>query len=288
MGGDLPEAGDGAAPTFLAFAARDPADGAGLLQQLQLVKGWIDADGAGRTQVIPIAGSPDNGASVDPATGERSGEGHDSLCTVYRDEDFDPRPVRLLLSAVVGREPQPALELARLRAPRPGRPPGRVLGRLLSRDDPGDGPGRRRSGTGRSRGRRGRATAHRASVPELGARAFWPASGAKRRSAGRAGPAFLAAALLAGCVDNGGSPAPAAGQEPTLGESLVARGEEHELDTVREPTPGDFIEHEAAGFAKVLCSAVFLTGLDFRGRLDADRRVHFAAPVPGPASGPGA
>ena len=90
MGGDLPEAGDGAAPTFLAFAARDPADGAGLLQQLQLVKGWVDADGAGRTQVVPIAGSPDNGASVDPATGERSGEGHDSLCTVYRDEDFDP------------------------------------------------------------------------------------------------------------------------------------------------------------------------------------------------------
>jgi len=42
MGGDLPEAGDGAAPTFLAFAARDPADGAGLLQQLQLVKGWYD------------------------------------------------------------------------------------------------------------------------------------------------------------------------------------------------------------------------------------------------------
>ena len=83
-------AGDGAAPTFLAFAARDPADGAGLLQQLQLVKGWVDADGTGRTQVIPIAGSPDNGASVDPATGERSGDGHDSLCTVYRDEAFDP------------------------------------------------------------------------------------------------------------------------------------------------------------------------------------------------------
>ena len=90
MGGDLLEAGNGAAPTFLAFAARDPADDAGLLQQLQLVKGWIDADGAGRNQVIPIAGSPDNGATVDPATGERSGDGHDSLCTVYRDEDFDP------------------------------------------------------------------------------------------------------------------------------------------------------------------------------------------------------
>ena len=90
MGGDLPETATGAAPSFLAFAARDPADGAGLLQQLQLIKGWIDADGTGRNQVIPIAGSPDNGASVDPVTGEQSGDGHDSLCTVYRDKDFDP------------------------------------------------------------------------------------------------------------------------------------------------------------------------------------------------------
>jgi len=73
----------------------------------------------------------------------------------------------------------------------------------------------------------------------------------------------LLAALLAGCADNSGIPPPAAGQELTLGESLVARGQEHELDTVRVPPPGDFIEHEAAGFAKVLCSAVFLTGLDF-------------------------
>jgi len=90
MGGDLPAEADGGGPTFLAFAARDPADDAGLLQQLQLIKGWIDADGAGRYEVIPIAGSPDNGATVDPETGERSGDGHDSLCAVFRDEAFDP------------------------------------------------------------------------------------------------------------------------------------------------------------------------------------------------------
>ena len=90
MGGDLPETATGAAPSFLAFAARDPANGAGLLQQLQLIKGWIDADGTGRNRVIPIVGTPDNGARVDPVTGERSGDGHDSLCTVYRDEEFDP------------------------------------------------------------------------------------------------------------------------------------------------------------------------------------------------------
>ncbi len=91
MGGDLP-ASSGSAnekPTFIAFATRDPRDSAAPLQQLQLIKGWIDQDGGNHSQVIPIAGSPDNGASVDPVTGERTGSGHDSLCTVYRDEDFD-------------------------------------------------------------------------------------------------------------------------------------------------------------------------------------------------------
>ena len=73
----------------------------------------------------------------------------------------------------------------------------------------------------------------------------------------------LAAALLAGCADAGVNRSASASEEPTLNESLVARGQEFELDTVRVPPPGDFIEHEAAGFAKVLCSAVFLTGLDF-------------------------
>ena len=103
---------------------------------------------------------------------------------------------------------------------------------------------------------------------------FWPAIGAKRRSEVRvpdrprtpAAPWFaLAAALLAGCVGADGNPPPAAGEELTLGESLVARGQQHELETIRVPPPGDFIEHEGAGFAKVLCSAVFLTGLDFEG-----------------------
>ena len=73
----------------------------------------------------------------------------------------------------------------------------------------------------------------------------------------------LGTALIAGCADAGVNQSASASEELTLNESLVARGQEHELDTVRVPPPGDFIEHEAAGFAKVLCSAVFLTGLDF-------------------------
>ena len=35
-----------------------------------------------------------------------------------------------------------------------------------------------------------------------------------------------------------------------------------ELDTVYVPPPGDQLEHHTAGFAKILCSAVFVSGLD--------------------------
>lgn len=90
MGGDLPLSSDGeAVPAFVAFAQRDPEASAAALQQLQVVKGWIDAEGRAHNEVVTVAGSPDNGASVDRATGERSGQGHDSLCAVYRDESFD-------------------------------------------------------------------------------------------------------------------------------------------------------------------------------------------------------
>ena len=90
MGGDLPEPDAAEAkPVFVAAATRDPSRLGAPLQQLQLVKGWIDAEGQRRTEVILLAGGP-NDARVDLTTGERTGEGHDSLCAVYRDEDFDP------------------------------------------------------------------------------------------------------------------------------------------------------------------------------------------------------
>ncbi len=90
MGGDLPaaDAAD-ARPVFVAAATRDPSPMGAPLQQLQLVKGWIDGEGQRQTKVIVLAGGA-NDASVDVATGERSGDGHDSLCAVYRDDEFDP------------------------------------------------------------------------------------------------------------------------------------------------------------------------------------------------------
>lgn len=44
--------------------------------------------------------------------------------------------------------------------------------------------------------------------------------------------------------------------------SLIARAASLELPTQSVPPPGDALEHHAAGFAKILCSAVFVTGLE--------------------------
>jgi CubicO group peptidase (beta-lactamase class C family) len=44
--------------------------------------------------------------------------------------------------------------------------------------------------------------------------------------------------------------------------ALISRAKALELDTPYVAPPGDPLEHHAAGFAKVICSAVFVTGLD--------------------------
>jgi len=43
---------------------------------------------------------------------------------------------------------------------------------------------------------------------------------------------------------------------------MIARAKELELKTPYLPPPGDPLEHHTAGFAKIMCSAVFITGLD--------------------------
>jgi len=58
-------------------------------------------------------------------------------------------------------------------------------------------------------------------------------------------------------------PAPASAQAPaSTKDALVARAKALELSTPYEPPPGDALHHHTAGFAKVMCSAVFVTGLD--------------------------
>tara|TARA_R110002049_G_scaffold25549_9_gene89576 strand:- start:12629 stop:14629 length:2001 start_codon:yes stop_codon:yes gene_type:complete len=93
MGSDLPPAPSAAAPRFLVLAAADPRTpalpGVGL-QRLQMIKGWSGDDGKYHQAVFDVAGSADNGATVDPLSCEPRGEGAAQLCSVWQDPDFDP------------------------------------------------------------------------------------------------------------------------------------------------------------------------------------------------------
>lgn len=82
---------------------------------------------------------------------------------------------------------------------------------------------------------------------------------------------LLVALALSGCGPRpaGEEPDPAARVEEERmassseqGVDVVERGKRLELDTPYEPPPGNALVHHAAGYAKVLCSAVFITGLD--------------------------
>jgi CubicO group peptidase (beta-lactamase class C family) len=56
--------------------------------------------------------------------------------------------------------------------------------------------------------------------------------------------------------------APVAQAQSDARQALIARGKSLELNTPYVPPPGDPIEHYASGYAKIMCSAVFVTGLD--------------------------
>lgn len=91
MGADLSAPPDDhSVPVFLATALADSADNATPLQKLQIVKGWIDADGKKHYKVFDVAGDTDSTAGVDLKTGKRFGSGHMSLCTVFKDPEFTP------------------------------------------------------------------------------------------------------------------------------------------------------------------------------------------------------
>jgi len=93
MGGEL-DAGQarGRVPVFAVSALRDPGQkGApgGLLQRLQVIKGWVDEAGRYHQEVHDVAGDPHNGASVDLATCATRGPGADHLCAVWADEAYE-------------------------------------------------------------------------------------------------------------------------------------------------------------------------------------------------------
>ena len=107
MGGDLPPRPAGAAvrPRFAVMAMKDPGSegrsdafpqvcavhhSAAKLQRIEIIKGWIDAQGRPQEKVVTVAGGQDPGAGVDPVTCDPVGPGKSSLCQVWEDSEWDP------------------------------------------------------------------------------------------------------------------------------------------------------------------------------------------------------
>ena len=103
MGGDLPPASEGkSAPTFMVYALRDPI-GANL-DRIQIIKGWLDAEGKTHERIYDIAVSGGRKIDADGRTRELVGNtvdvdaatwtntiGASELATVWTDPDFDPK-----------------------------------------------------------------------------------------------------------------------------------------------------------------------------------------------------
>lgn len=90
MGGDLSKPpAKGAKPAFLLMAMADPAKDATPLQKIQIIKGWVDADGKKHTKVLHVAGDAEPKGGVDKTTGKKFGSGHAYLCGIYVDKNFD-------------------------------------------------------------------------------------------------------------------------------------------------------------------------------------------------------
>jgi len=73
--------------------------------------------------------------------------------------------------------------------------------------------------------------------------------------------AFVLALVVASAQAQQTNPAPPGPDPEPSPESRFERAKPLELNTPYVPPPGDPLAHHAAGFAKVMCSAVFITGL---------------------------
>ncbi len=101
MGADLPPAPDDAeAPRFLVAALKDPLSGN--LDRIQIIKGWVDAEGEMQERIYDVAWSGDRepdadgrlppvGSTVDVENATWTNTiGAPELITVWQDPDFDP------------------------------------------------------------------------------------------------------------------------------------------------------------------------------------------------------
>ncbi|HEV8242109.1 MAG TPA: DUF3604 domain-containing protein [Thermoanaerobaculia bacterium] len=96
MGGDLPRrVGKEGSPTFITWATWDDQIKT-KLQQIQIVKGWVDAQNNEHERVYTVAGDPGSPlnpqADLDATTCKPKPDlGQKSLCSVWRDPLFDPK-----------------------------------------------------------------------------------------------------------------------------------------------------------------------------------------------------
>lgn len=95
MGGDLSaRTARAGGPTFIAAAIWDDFLET-KLQQIQIIKGWVDSDGETHERVHRVAGRPGSPfnaeASIDPDTCKAEPHlGRERLCAVWKDPEFDP------------------------------------------------------------------------------------------------------------------------------------------------------------------------------------------------------
>ncbi|NIP16638.1 MAG: DUF3604 domain-containing protein [Pseudomonadales bacterium] len=100
MGGELTAASEASAPSFMVVALKEP--GGANLDRIQIVKGWLDADGNAEERVYDVVWSGDRlpgadgrlpavGNTVDLRTARYANDiGAVELAAVWRDPDFDP------------------------------------------------------------------------------------------------------------------------------------------------------------------------------------------------------
>jgi hypothetical protein len=103
MGGDLPKAPKGKAPTFLVAALKDPIGGN--LDRIQIVKGWVDKKGKTHEKVYDVVWGdadkrrpdargklPSVGNTVDVKNATWTNTiGDSELIAAWKDPDFDPK-----------------------------------------------------------------------------------------------------------------------------------------------------------------------------------------------------
>lgn len=130
MGGDLVRADDSRPPSFLIRAIKDPLDGN--LDRIQIVKGWVGAEGVSREKIFNVAWSGERalssdgrldavGDTVDRRTAAYTNDiGAPELSAVWTDPEFDPA-VRAFYYVRVIQIPTPRHSL--VDAVRAGAPP---------------------------------------------------------------------------------------------------------------------------------------------------------------------